>query len=75
MLIKVNDYEVSYEETDEIKQAVFDRVMKYFVKHEAFHGEVIMQMDDPIIDAPTVLADIADDIIKFKVYDNIYKKD
>jgi hypothetical protein len=67
MQIKVNDYEVSYEETDEIKQAVFDRVMKYFNKHQAFHGEVIMQMDDPIIDAPNVLADIADDIIKFKV--------
>jgi hypothetical protein len=64
--IKCEDYEVTYEETDMIKQAVFDRVMKYFTEHEAFNGESIMQCDSPQIDAPSVLADIADNIIKFK---------
>lgn len=68
--IETETYVVSYEDNDEIKQKVFDRVMKYFIKHESFHGECIMQMDNPIIDAPSVMADIADDIMKFKVVCN-----
>lgn len=57
---------VTYNDTQEIRDAVFERVMKYFIEHEAFFGESIHQSDDPIIDAPNVMSDIADDIIKFK---------
>lgn len=64
---KTSDYTVSYEETPELHKAVFDKVMQYYMKHEAFHGEVIMQDDDCIIYAPETLAIIADEIIKFKV--------
>jgi hypothetical protein len=64
-ILDYGDYTVSYEETDEIKQAVFDAVLAYYKKHEAFSAECILQMDDPIIDAPSALAAIADNIIKF----------
>ena len=41
--------------------------MAYFTEHQAFDGESINQRDNPIIDAPNVMSDIADDIIKFVV--------
>lgn len=67
----INEYDrmIDYEETDEIKQKVFDEVIRYFEKHGAYSGEVICQSDNCIIDAPSVLARIADKIIKFKVND------
>lgn len=58
---------VTYSDDDATKQAVFDRVIAYFKKHDAYSGETIFQMDNPIFNAPSVLADIADNIIKFDV--------
>ena len=58
---------VTYLDDEATKQAVFDRVMAYFTKHQAFDGESIHQRDSTIIDAPCVLADIADNIIRFQV--------
>jgi len=64
--IQTEDYKVTYEDTPEVRDAVFERVMKYFKEYECFAGEVIHQSDDPLIYAPNVMSDIADDIIKFK---------
>lgn len=58
---------VTYKDDAATKEAVFQRVMAYFVKHEAFFGESIQQRDATIIAAPDVLADIADDIIGFEI--------
>lgn len=58
---------VEFDETNEMKDQVFNRVIEYYFDQNAFHGEVIMQSDDCIIAAPNVLADIADNIIKFQV--------
>lgn len=65
-----DDYTVSHGNTPELHKAVFNAVMAYYMKHHAFHGEVIMQSDNCIIDAPDTLARIADEVIKFKV---VYK--
>lgn len=65
MEIKFDDYDVDYEDSDDVRNKVFDRVMQYFKEHECFDGESIMQMDDPIIDAPNVMCDLVD-IIGFK---------
>lgn len=62
---------VTYLDDEATKQAVFDRVMAYFTKHQAFDGESIHQRDSTTIDAPCVLAYIADNIIRFQVE---YKK-
>jgi hypothetical protein len=72
MQIEVKDYMVEYEDIPEMHKKVFDAVLNYFKKHHAFHGEVIMQCDNTIIDAPNVLSNIADNIMKFKV---TYKED
>jgi hypothetical protein len=47
--------------TPEKKEAAIERLTKYFEKHGI--GEMIMQDDDALIEAPEVLSDIADDIL------------
>ena len=58
---------ISYEDTDEIKQQVFDAVVEFCKKYDAFCGETICQCDTPSLEAPNLLANIVDDIIKFNV--------
>lgn len=58
---------VTYSDDDATKQAVFDRVIAYFKKHDAYSGSSVMQLDMAFCAAPSVLADIADNIIKFDV--------
>lgn len=65
--IETSDFICKYDDSESVKNAVFERVMEFFKTHESFHGEQIMQSDSPLIDAPNVLADIADNIIKFNV--------
>lgn len=66
MKLEFDDFTIEFNQTDELKEAVFERVMQYFKEHESFSGESIVQSDDPTIDAPYVMADIADRICKFK---------
>lgn len=65
--IKLKDMVVTYDDSQETKDAVFDAVMKYFTTHEAFDSETICQSDEPIMDGYVTLADIADNIMKFEV--------
>jgi hypothetical protein len=51
---------VSYEDNPKIAYKVFNAVLKYFLDHGAFCGEVIQQSDECVIDAPECLASIAD---------------
>lgn len=67
MKIETNDFVCEYEDNDNVRNAVFERVMQFFKDHESFSGESIMQSDSPLIDAPNVLAEIADEIMEFKV--------
>jgi hypothetical protein len=64
--IKIEDATVEYEDTQEIRDAVFERVMAYFNEYECYSGEIIHQSDDPQIYAPSVMSDIADEIIAFR---------
>lgn len=47
--------------TQEKKDKAIERLTKYFEEHGI--GEMIMQNDDALIEAPEVLAEIADDIL------------
>ena len=64
--IELDTCYVEYEDSQEVRDKVFERVMKYFKENNAYIGEVIHQDDDCIIEAPSVLSDIADDIMCFK---------
>jgi len=68
---ETDDFIVSYEDNKKIRDNVFKSVIEYYFKHNSFDGESICQNDNPIIEAHQVLAEIADNIIKFKVeYNN-----
>jgi hypothetical protein len=43
------------------KEQAIEKLTKYFEKYGV--GEMIMQNDDALIEAPEVLSDIADDIL------------
>ncbi len=65
--IKLDDMTVTYKDNQEVRNAVFEAVIAYYIKHECFNGESICQSDGPVIDGHACLADIADDIMKFDV--------
>jgi len=56
---------ITYDISDEQKDKIVNRLIAYYSTHLYF-GEGIHQDDDSIIDAPSVLSDICDDIIEFK---------
>lgn len=67
MTITFDDFKVTYKDNPDIHKLVFNKVMEYFIMHQSFSGEVIVQDDNCNIDASSVMASIADNIIKFKV--------
>ena len=59
---------VNYDDSEEAIQSVFKKLLDdYYFKHHSFSGEGIMQSDSPQQEAPVILSEIADDILKFKV--------
>ena len=50
--------------TEEKKAKAIEKLTEYFEKHGI--GEMIMQSDNAIIEAPEVLAEIADDILIYR---------
>lgn len=65
--LETEDFIVEYKDDQEARDAVFEKVLEFFIEHKSFHGEAIMQSDAPQIYAPELLSDIADDIVKFDV--------
>jgi hypothetical protein len=61
-----DDVKVTANINEEVKDAVFQKIISFYKRHQCFSGESICQMDGPIIESPRLLADIADEIIKFK---------
>jgi hypothetical protein len=64
------DFTVSFEDTPEIHKKVFDRVLKFYQDHRAFHEDTVSQDENCQIDANDVFVDIAHNIIKFQVKDS-----
>jgi hypothetical protein len=63
-------YKVHFDDSEETKKQVFEAVISWFQDHEVFIGEGIMQSDDCLIEAPELLAQLADNIIKFEYEDD-----
>jgi len=57
------DLKVTIDVTVEKKQMVFDRIIKFIKENDCTSGECLHQSDSCIIDSPTVLSDIIDDIL------------
>jgi hypothetical protein len=63
--IQMDGYTVEFNDSREMRDAVFESIVQFCQKHGSFAGESIMQRDDPQAEAPVLLSDICDDIIKF----------
>lgn len=61
------DAEMSFNDTQKLRDEVFETVLNFFLQYECFRGEGIYQSDTPQIEAPGLLADLADKVFKFKV--------
>ena len=57
---RLEDFIVEFDETPELKQAVYDEVLKWFIKHELFHGEAVMQTDKGNIESVEIMTQLAD---------------
>jgi hypothetical protein len=57
---------IDFNWTQEKKDLIAEKIESWILKHgsSATHGEGIMQNDDCQIDAPELIADLVDDIIK-----------
>jgi hypothetical protein len=60
---------IVYQETEDIKQELFDAFIKWCEKYGAYSGEQLSQNDDCQIYAPEFMADTVDDIMQFKIID------
>lgn len=55
---------VTIDDTPEMREEVFKRVVGFFVEHEVFSGESVMQCDAPQLAGPEFLADMVDEVLK-----------
>jgi hypothetical protein len=58
---------ISFNDSSEIHEKVFAKLLEWHIKMQAFNGESIMQCDETQLTASELLSDIADDIIQFEV--------
>ncbi len=68
MKIVKKDLIVEYKDDYDTKNAVFNALIAWYMKHKTFDFESIMLQDENSqLEAPYILANIADKIIKFDV--------
>lgn len=58
---------ITFEDTEEIKNAVFEALIAWYKNVEHFEGETIFQSDEGQLGAVEIVSDIADEIIKFNI--------
>lgn len=63
----ITDGAVAFNNSQATRDEVFDRLIAWYFEHQSFDGECVVQNDNPAMDAPNILAEIADDIIKFDI--------
>lgn len=66
-IIRYKDHTISYDDSPEMREAVFQAVLGWFHENEAYSGECIAQSDGCQIALSNLLEYIADKIIKFDV--------
>jgi len=60
------DCKVIVEITEEKKNAVIDSILKWCEQYNCNCGETLHQSDDCLIEAPSCLSDIIDNILEFR---------
>lgn len=57
--------ELTYDDSQAAKDRIFTMLLAWFKEYSAYDGETICQCDDPQIDAPNILSDVAEKGFKF----------
>jgi hypothetical protein len=65
--IETKNAKITYPNDPETKNKVYQKLIEWYAKYELFHGESIVQSDDGNINAPIIISEIVDDIIKFEI--------
>lgn len=60
------DYTLTYDDSTEAKERIYEIALKWFKQVKAFNGESIFQRDTPQIKAPELAAKMAEKGFKFK---------
>ena len=60
------DLKVKVSITEEKKDAIIERLLKFCKEEQCVSGETLCQSDSCLIEAPNVLCDMIDDIMKFE---------
>ena len=69
--LKSRTVNINKDDIDEDKKnEIIEELLTYFDEHSCWRGEAIHQNDDAISEAPTVLAEILDYIIKPEIVEN-----
>lgn len=61
------DHELEFAADGYARDAVYRKVLQFFIDNQCYSGESIMQSDAPQIESPELLADLADNVFKFNV--------
>lgn len=64
--INLYHYNVKYTLTEEQKDLIIKRILKFCEETNCIHGETLHQSDKCLIEAPSVLSDIIDNMINFE---------
>ena len=68
---KIDGGIITYNDDQSTRDAVFERILAWFIKVDSFDGESIMHCDKSQIEAPILLSELADNVFEFDtVYDD-----
>lgn len=63
---------LTFNNDQETKDKLFDKMLDFYIRHQRFSRESIMQSDGPQEEAPILISEIADDLLQL---DAKYEKD
>ena len=64
------DVKVSYQASPRNNKMIADKIIEWCIKYNVSCGECLIQSDDPTIEAPVLISEIIDDILKFDSDEN-----
>ena len=56
---------ITYKDDQSTRDAVYEKVLEWFMKTQCFNGESIQQCDIAQIESPELLVHLADDVFEF----------
>lgn len=65
--VETDEYTLTYDAGPEIQNQLYTKMLGFYKRHHAFSGESVMQCDGPQLEAPELLAEIAEEIFNFDV--------